>query len=119
MSLRSVRCCDPAGSLNGTFLVVISGIARIDPARRDEVIASAVDVMTRTRARLGCLSFVCSADLEDPNLLHLFLEWESVEALFALFTPERVTALRHDAEKLGIREVSIRRYEIKSVGPIV
>ena len=100
-------------------MLILAGIARIDPARRDEVIATAIDVMKQTRSRPGCLAFVCSADLEDPSLLHIFLEWESSDGLFALLTPERVAAIRRKADTLGVREVSIQRYEIRSVGPIV
>jgi quinol monooxygenase YgiN len=100
-------------------LLVLAGTAQIDPARRDDVIAAAVETMKRARTRTGCISFVCSADLEDPNLLHVFLEWETAEGLFALLTAERVAAFRQNAEKLGVRDVSVARYEIKSVGPIV
>ncbi len=73
----------------------------------------------RTRKRAGCISFACSADLEDPNLLHVFLEWETADALFALLDAERVAAVRQNAEKLGLRDISLQRYEITSVGPIV
>ena len=98
---------------------MLAGTAQIDPARRDEVIAAAIETMRRTRKRAGCISFVCSADLEDPNLLHIFLEWETADALFALLTAERVAAVRRNAEQLGVRDVSVQRYEITSVGPIV
>lgn len=98
---------------------MLAGTAQIDPAKRDAVIAAAIETMKRTRKRAGCISFVCSADLEDPNLLHIFLEWETAEALFALLTAARVAAIRRNAEQLGVRNVSVQRYEIKSVGPIV
>lgn len=98
---------------------MLAGTAQIDPAKRDQVIAAAIETMKRTRERAGCISFVCSADLEDPNLLHVFLEWETAEALFALLTAERVAAVRQNAERLGVRNVSLQRYEITSVGPIV
>jgi quinol monooxygenase YgiN len=100
-------------------LLVLAGTAQIDPARRGDVIAAAVETMRRTRTQPGCISFVCAADLEDPNLLHIFLEWETAGGLFAILTPERVAAFRQNAEKIGVRNVSVARYEIKSVGPIV
>jgi quinol monooxygenase YgiN len=98
---------------------MLAGTARIDPARRDEVVAAAVETIRRTRKRPGCISFVCSADLEDPDLLHIFLEWETAEALFALLDSERVAAVRRNAEKLGLRDISLQRYEIASAGPLV
>ena len=99
-------------------MLVLAGTAQIDPDKREEVIAAATLTMKRTRERAGCISFVCAADLEDPNLLHLFLEWETAEALFALLTAERVSVIRRNAETLGVRNVSLHRYEITSVGPI-
>lgn len=111
---------EPDGaSAGGNPSLVLAGIARIDPTRRDEVIARAVDITKRTRQEPGCISFVCSVDLEDPNLLHVFLEWESAAALFAILAPDRVSEVRQNAEKLGIRAVAIQRYEIQSVGSIV
>lgn len=98
---------------------MLAGTARIDPARRDEVVAAAIETMRRTRKRAGCISFVCSADLEDPNLLHVFLEWETADALFALLDAERVAAVRRSAEKFGLRDITLARYEIASVGPLV
>ena len=100
-------------------MLVLAGIVQIDPAKRDAVIAAAVETMKRTRKLPGCISFVCSADLEDPNTLHVFMEWETADALFALLSEERVAEVRRNAERLGVREIAIQRYEIASAGPIV
>lgn len=100
-------------------MLVLAGTAQIDPARRDAVIAAVVETMKQMRKGAGCISFVCSADLEDPNRLRIFLEWETAEALFALLDAERVAVLRRSAEQLGVRDISFQRYEIASVGPIV
>ena len=62
--------------------------------------------MHETRKLPGCISFVLSADLEDPGLLHVFQEWESP------------AAFREQLVGLGVREIAVQRYAIGSVGPI-
>ena len=100
-------------------MLVVAGIAQIDPRRRDEVVAAAIQVVRKTRALPGCLTFTCSSDLEDPDLFHVFLEWQSAETLFERLTEDRLAAIRKRLDELGVRELSIQRFEIASVGPVV
>ena len=100
-------------------MLVVAGIAQIEPGRRDVVVAAAIDVVHRTRKLPGCLSFSCASDLEDDHRLHVFLEWQSVEALFEHLTESRVAGVSKTLEALGVREVSIQRFEITAVGPVV
>jgi len=100
-------------------MLVLAGSVRIDPARRDDVIAAAIQMMRETRELPGCISFVSSADLEDPGVLHVFQEWESEEALHRHLAHPRVEAVRLQLGSLGVREIAVQRYAIESVGPIV
>lgn len=100
-------------------MLVLAGTAQVDPVKRDQVIAAAIETVRRTRKRAGCISLVCSADLEDATRLHIFLEWETADALFELLSTERVAAIRRHADELGVRSVSLQRYDVASVGPIV
>jgi quinol monooxygenase YgiN len=100
-------------------VLVLAGSVRIDPARRAEVLEATIEVMQETRKLPGCISFVFSADLEDPGVLHLFQEWESPEALRRHLTEPRAEAVRLRLESLGVREIAVQRYSISAVGPIV
>ena len=100
-------------------MLVLAGSVRIDPAKRNDVVAATIEVMQETRQLPGCISFVFSADLEDPGVLHVFQEWESPEALERHLTSPRVEAARLRLGSLGVREVAVQRYAIHSVGPIV
>jgi Uncharacterized conserved protein len=101
------------------FVLVVAGSVRIDPAKRDDVIEATIEVMQETRKLPGCISFVFSADLEEPGVLHVFQEWESQEALDRHLAEPRLEAVRLRLGSLGVRETAVHRYAIQSVGPIV
>ena len=99
-------------------MLIITGVVKIDPARRDEAIAAGIAVMREVRKQPGCISYVVSADLEDPNVLHLFQEWQSAETHRAHLADPLVGAARFEANDRGMREACFQRFEIASVGPI-
>jgi len=100
-------------------VLVLAGSVRIDPAKRNDVVEATIEVMQETRKQPGCISFVFSADLEDPGVLHVFQEWETAEALNRHLTAPRVEAVRLRLGSLGVREIAVQRYSVQSVGPIV
>ena len=100
-------------------MLVLAGSVRIDPAKRNDVVEATIEVMQETRKQPGCISFVFSADLEDPGVLHVFQEWETPEALNRHLTAPRVEAVRLRLGSLGVREIAVQRYLVQSVGPIV
>lgn len=99
-------------------MLVIAGVVRIDPEKRDEAIAAAVAMMRETRRETGCRSYTFSADLEDPGCFHIFEEWETPEALEAHFAAPHMATFQGAVAKLGVREMTVQRYEIASVGPL-
>ena len=99
-------------------MLIIAGVVKTDPARRDEVVAAAIAVMNEVRKLPGCLSYVISADLEDPSVLHLFQEWQSEETYRTYAAQPLVESARFGVGDPRMREASIQRYEIASVGPI-
>jgi len=99
-------------------VLLIAGSIRIDSIRRDELIATARDVVRELRKQPGCTHLSVSADLEDPSLLHLIQIWESQEALTANLEPRRIEAIRDVVRKLGVREMALLKYEVAAVGPL-
>ena len=100
-------------------MLVLAGSVSIDPAKRSDAIDATIEVMQQTRKVRGCISFVVSADLEDPGVLHVFQEWESPEAFDRHLDEPHVEAIRLRLGSLGVREIKVQRYAIRSVGPIV
>jgi len=97
---------------------LIAGSIRIDPTHRDELIETAIEVARELRKQIGCTEVAISADLEDRSLLHLLQKWESQAALTANIASPRVYAIRNQVGKLGIREMSLRKYVAAVVDPL-
>ena len=98
--------------------LVISVTLRIDPAKRDEAVAAAVDVMRATRQEAGCIAYTFSADLEDPSRIHVFERWASQEALDSHFRAPHMAAFQQKVGGFGVRDMKAEKYEIAKVGPL-
>lgn len=57
--------------------VVVAGWSTVDPTRRDAVVESFKDLVTRARSAPGCLDFAISADPVDSSRINMFEFWES------------------------------------------
>ena len=62
-------------------VIVIAGTIEIDPSKKDEAAAAALEIMRETHKEEGNLAYAFSQDLEDDGLIHIFEKWESQEAL--------------------------------------
>jgi quinol monooxygenase YgiN len=66
--------------------IAILGHVDVDPAVRDDVVASVVDLQRSTRDdEPGCLAYVIAADPVDPARIQIVELWESAEAADAHF----------------------------------
>lgn len=99
-------------------MVVIAGVIRIDPGRREEAIRAAVEVARATRLEPGCISYAFGADLEEPDVFRVFEEWESQEALDRHFQTPHMLTFQGKVSGLGVKEMAIQKYRVESVGPV-
>ena len=68
-------------------MILVSGTAKIRPERRHEVIQLAVWMQTQTQSEPGCMQYRFYADLEHPDTILVFEQWENDEALRLHFQP--------------------------------
>jgi len=99
-------------------VLLIAGSIRIDPTARDELIRTAIAVVHELRKQVGCTCVSLSADLEDSTVLHLLQVWESQAALSANIGSPQIDAIRDHAGRLGIREMSLLKYDVASAGQL-
>ena len=95
-------------------MLVIGGHIRLDPAKREEAIAAASEMMAATHQEEGCVSYVFSADFADPGLFHLFEEWETADQLAAHGQTDHMAVFQGKMADFGITERSIHVYECSS-----
>ncbi len=99
-------------------MIVIAGHIRLDPSRRDDAVAAALEVMRETAKEPGCISYTFSADLGDPGRFRIFEEWDSQEALDAHFRTPHMARFQKAVGGLGVQEMAIQKYQVSSVGPL-
>jgi quinol monooxygenase YgiN len=99
-------------------MLVIAGEIEIDPARRESAVTAALRMAEATRKEAGCTQYVFSGDLSDPGCFRIFEEWESQAALDAHFASPHMAAFQTAIAGLGVRSMTIRRYEVSSFGPL-
>ena len=99
-------------------MIVIAGTLTIEPSKRDAAIAAAKQMMKDTHAEPGNIAYAFSLDLEDDRVVHLFEQWESQAALDLHFASPHMAAFRQKIGGLGVRDMSVQRFEIASVGPL-
>ena len=98
--------------------LVISVSLRIDPAKRDEAVAAAVEVMRATRQEPGCIAYTFSTDLEDPSRILVFERWASQEALDGHFRAPHMAAFQQKIGGFGVHDMKIEKFEIAKSGPL-
>ena len=66
--------------------IAILGHVDVDPAIRDELVASVADLQRSTREdEPGCLAYIIAADPTDPARIQIVELWASAEATEAHF----------------------------------
>jgi quinol monooxygenase YgiN len=98
-------------------MLVIAGSFEFDPDQRDVAVAAAIAMQQATVKEDGCLSYVMSADLERPDLIHIFEKWTSDDALQAHFRAPHMADFGAAARTAGIK-ATVTQYEIASEGPV-
>jgi quinol monooxygenase YgiN len=99
-------------------MIVIAGTVRIRPETRAEALAAAREMMTATRQEAGCRAYVFSTAADDPDVVCIFEEWESAEALAKHFETPHMTTFRERLPRFVAAAPALRRYEVASAAAI-
>lgn len=99
-------------------MLVISGTIQVAPESRAKAVAAAIKVERATRSEAGCLTYTFYADLEDPNILRIFEEWETEAALGAHFKTPHIAQFRADMTEVKVLSRQLKRYEIASASAL-
>ncbi len=99
-------------------MLIVAGTVTIDPAKENEAEAAAIEIMRDTRKEEGNISYTFSNDLEDPAVFHIYEQWETQAALEAHFKMPHMATFQKTLGDLGVKDVSVQKFEISSVGPV-
>jgi quinol monooxygenase YgiN len=99
-------------------MLVVAGTIHLDPAKKEEATAAAIEMMQATRAEPGNIEYAFTWDLVDEGMVRLIEQWEDQAALDAHFDAPHMAAFMARIGGLGITGMDVKKYEIASVGPV-
>ena len=99
-------------------MIVIAGQIPIRADKREEAVAAALEMAAATQQEAGCISYDFHASLADPNLILVFEEWETAEALQAHFETPHMAVFRQKLPNIVAGKGKLKRYEVASVSDL-
>ena len=97
-------------------MLIVAGYFRVAPDNRAAFLENRRASVVRSRGERGCHAYTISADLVDPELVHLYERWESKEDLAAHIAANRADPRPSDG--FDVLESEVLQYEIASVGAL-
>ena len=62
-------------------MLIVAGTLYVDPAERDDYLATCEVIVRQARSAPGCVDFAISPDLVEPGRINVYERWESDEQL--------------------------------------
>ena len=94
-------------------MIIVHGTFPIKNEVRDSALNLMREMASASRAEQGCITYEFYVGLSDPNVLLLFQEWASLEALQDHFETEHMEVFLKQLPGVLAGEVATRRYEVK------
>jgi quinol monooxygenase YgiN len=99
-------------------VIIVKARTRIRPNKRSEAVAAARTMAAATEAEPGNLSYTFSFDLDDPDVVHLFEEWQDEESLAAHFTLPHMADFVVALGEIIDGDMPTTKYVVSSHGPL-
>lgn len=91
-------------------MIVVSGVFEVTAATRGVALEAARRMTDASVAEPGCLSYEFFVDLENPNRMRVFEEWENQEALDLHFATPHMKEFRKRLADVSFVSRQVTRY---------
>lgn len=95
-------------------MIIVHGTIPLRADSRDKALALARRMARASVDEVGCVSYDFYLGLLDQNVLMLFQEWESIEALRKHFRTDHMEAFLRELPELLSGQVVTRRFAVQS-----
>ena len=99
-------------------MIIIAGEMEFDPQNAGRAHKGALEMAAETVKEAGCIRYRFWADLERPERLHVYEEWESEAHLAAHARSDHMKAWRALGAELGVKNRDIRKFETDGPQPL-
>ncbi len=100
-------------------MIAVAGRVPIKPEQRDKALEATIKMVQATQREAGCLQYHFYSDLEDPNIFHVFEEWETPEALDAHLKTQHMADFMAALPETLAGEPKIMRYVVSDVSRLL
>ena len=100
-------------------MIIVHGTFPVKSEARNKALELMRRMSVASRAEHGCVSYEFYIGLTDPNVLLLFQEWESVDALQGHFETDHMEEFLKALPDVLDGEPSTRRYEVRSTDEFI
>lgn len=98
-------------------MIVISGIILVSDSVRDECLACLSELRKVSLAEDdGIVTYRVGLDIDNPNAIHIYEEWESTEALKAHAQKSHMDAFRELRKKHSLQTSGFSRWRAEELG---
>ena len=98
--------------------LIVAGTVRAPKANVERLRPHMLEMMTKTRAEDGCLTYGYAEDVAEPGLIHVFEMWRDQPALDAHFQTPHMAAWRAVFPTFQVTDRSLKLYDVASERPI-
>ena len=91
-------------------MILIAGTMNVDPAKVDDFMTEACELMRATHQEPGNLAYAFSRDPLEDGLIHIFEKWESEEALTEHMGLPHFTGFGAKIGDLGVTGANVKKY---------
>lgn len=95
-------------------MFVVRGTIPVDPESRDEAKALLSDVAEKSRSEAGIIDYRISVDVDDPNRLRIFEQYEDDEAFETHMETDHIDEFMSRLPDLLDGDVEATRFDVES-----
>ena len=96
-------------------MIIVHGTIPIKPQSREQALELARRMAEASAAEPGCISYDFYVGLRDENVLMLFQEWRSLDALRDHFRTDHMEVFLRELPGLLAGEITTRRFAVQAV----
>lgn len=96
-------------------MIIVHGTIPLKPDCREQALNLARQMAEASTSELGCISYDFYLGLLDENVLMLFQEWDSMEALRDHFQTEHMEEFMRELPNYLAGEIVTRRFAVQNV----
>ena len=96
-------------------MIILNVTITVKPGKKDQLISKMENLIKSTRLESGCISYDLYSSTSDENVLMMFEQWESKEALDSHTQTDHFKAFGKAIKEYLAKEMEINAYSAEKI----